>query len=115
MELSNLSINSPQVKDYFSGKGTYVPTGELLYIHTHPLIQPNFLADLEQFINQTAAYMVARNMAGKPVERFTIMATKLGRTLPDLNASNAAQALDVLREIYRLCTKVTGTPGPLAP
>ena len=115
MEPSNLSIRSPQIRAYFEGKGTYVPVGELLYLHTHPLVKPNFLADLEMFINQTSEYLVARNMSGKPVERLTVMATKLGRLLPDLNKDNAEQALDVLRDVYRLCSRLTGTLGPLAP
>lgn len=115
MEPSNLSIRSPQIRAYFEGKGVYIPTGELLYIHTHPLIKPNFLADLEMFVNQTSEYLVFSKMSGKPVERLAIMATKLGRMLPDLNKDNAEQALDVLRDVYRLCSKLTGTPGPLAP
>ena len=111
--LSNLGITSPKIKAYFNGDDKYVPTSELLYIHTHPLVQPNFLADIEGFINLTAEHMVQKTMTGKPVERFTILATKLGRLLSKLDKDSAAEVLDVLRDIYRLCAKVTGTPGPL--
>lgn len=114
MEIADLSLDNPRIRKYFSGDDSYVPTSELLYVHTHPLVQPNFLSDIERIVNTTALHMSERSMTGKPVERFTIMAAKLGRLLPDLTKDNAAQALGVLRDIHRLCLQVTGTPGPRA-
>lgn len=112
METPDLSLESPKIRAYFTGSDKYVPVSELLYVHTHPLLKPNFLDDIERIINTTAQIMQEKAMTGKPVERFTIMAAKLGRLLPDLNRDNAAQALDVLRDIYRLCLQITGMPGP---
>lgn len=114
MEIQSLSLSSPKIKAFFEGSDKYVPTSELLYVHSHPLLRPNFLDEIEALINQTATTMQEKAMTGKPVERLTIMATKLGRLLPDLNRSNAPQALDVLRDIYRLCLQITGKPAPQA-
>lgn len=81
---------------------------ELLYLHTHPLVQPNFLGQVESLINQAADVMEQKSMTGKPVERLTILTTKLGRKLPDVTKENAPEILDIVRDIYKLCCKLTG-------
>lgn len=114
MEIADLSLDSPRIRQYFAGDDSYVPTSELLYVHTHPLVQPNFVADIERIVNTTAIYLMGRGMTGKPVERFTELAVRLGSLLPDLNKENAAEALGTLRDVYSLCLKITGTPAPRA-
>lgn len=111
MEIADLSLEGPGIRKYFSGDDSYIPISELLYVHTHPLVQPNFVADIERIVNSTAVYLMGRGMSGKPVERFTELAVRLGGLLPDLNRENAAEALEALRDVYLLCLKITGTPG----
>ena len=112
METVNLSLTAPRIAAYFKGDNSYLPTSELLYVHTHPLVEPNFLAEIESVVSITADDMARRNVTGKPVERFAEMAQRLGKLLPDLTQDNAAEALETLRDIYTLCKKITGIRPP---
>ena len=47
-------------------------------------------------------------MTGKPVDRLVTLTSKLGRRLPYITNENAPEILDILRDIYRLCCKLTG-------
>ena len=104
----DLSFANPDIQDYFNAKSETPPVSELLYLHTHPLIQPNFLGQIEELINVTGDMMEQKAMTGKPIERLTILTTKLGRKLPGITKENAPEILDIIRDIYRLCCKLTG-------
>jgi hypothetical protein len=106
--LADLSFTNLQIKRYFEGSNEYVPVSELLYVHSHPLVRPNFLAQIESLINQTAQVMVEKKTTGAPVEKFTKLAQDLGRQLPNLTTKNAPQVLETLRQIYQLCRIITG-------
>lgn len=106
--LADFSLSNIQISHYFSGSDAYTPTSELLYVHSHPLVRPNFLAEIEVLINQASEVMVQRKMTGAPVEKFTKLAQSLGSQLPELNDKNAAAVLGTLREIYWLCKTVIG-------
>ena len=96
------------IKQYFDGADIYVPVAELLYIHQHPLVRPNFLSELESFINQTSAYMKEKNMKGAIATKFVAQTTLFGSQLPTLTKDNAAIVLAALREIYKLCVSIKG-------
>ncbi len=105
----SLSLSHPNISDYFNSKpGAHVPVSELLYIHSHPLVSPNFLVEIEELINETSEFMQKRNMRGGPVVRLTKLAESLGKQLPLETEESAAEALKVLRQIYQLCLKITG-------
>lgn len=108
---TSFSFSNDNIHNYFAGDDSYIPVGEFLHVHNHPLTPDNFVAQIESEINLTAEYMQARNMSGKPVERLTIMTAKLGRLLPINDRTSAAKALEVLRDIYRLCLQITGKPA----
>lgn len=106
--LADFSLTNPQIKRYFEGSDEYVPVSELLYVHTHPLIRPNFLADIESLINQTTHVMVEKKMEGAPAEKFVKLAQDLGKQLPELTRENGPKVLSTLRKIYKLCKAITG-------
>lgn len=105
--IQDFSFNNPLIRDYFEGQGHYAPVPELMYIHSHPLIHPNFLSDIEALVNHTAQVLEEKNMKSGPVNRFVHLAQSLGKLLPILSESNASEALIVLREIYQFCRKLT--------
>lgn len=111
--LSDFSFNNPLIRQYFDGSDSYLPTGELLYIHQHPLVKPNFLDQLESFINLTAKDMADRNMKGTIVDKFVEQTTVIGSNLPALTKQNAAMVLAALREIYKLCVSIRGPMFPV--
>lgn len=104
--LVDMSFKNEQIKGYFNGSDVYVPSSELIYVHTHPLINPNFLSEIEVLIHEATEKMVALNMRGAVVKKFTDLTIKLGRELPDLTDKNAASTLGTLREVYKLCKYV---------
>lgn len=106
--LTDFSFTNTQIKEFFEGSNSYIPVSELLYVHSHPLIKPNFLAEIESLINITGEIMVQKKMSGAPVKKFTSLAQDLGRELPELTEDNAVSVLGTLRDIYKLCTTITG-------
>lgn len=104
MALADFSFTNTQIKKYFEGSDAYIPVSELLYIHTHPLVKPNFLDEIEALINKTSAWMVSKNVRGTAVEKITSLAIKLGAELPNLTRENAPIVLTHLRDIYTICT-----------
>jgi hypothetical protein len=106
--LADFSFSNLQIRQYFEGSNEYIPTSELLYVHAHPLVTPNFLAELEALVNQTSQLMSQKNMKGIVVERFVKLAQDLGRQLPSLTKDNAEVVLSTLREVYKMCNAIIG-------
>ncbi|MNK09967.1 hypothetical protein D3C87_279770 [compost metagenome] len=103
MILADFSFNNPQIKEYFNGSDAYIPTSEFMYIHTHPLVKPNFVDHLESMINRTAILVEKRSIRGAVIDKFTDLAIKLGAELPNVTKETAPVVLSHLREIYKLC------------
>ena len=108
MSAIDFSLKNTIISDYFIGKTDDPPIAEFTYIHAHPLIQPNFVSEIELLINETAEYMVQKNMVGKPVNKLFTLAENLGKQLPMDHEDKASEALILLREIYQFCNKLTG-------
>lgn len=105
--ITDFTFNNPFIRDYFLGSDAYVPVPEFLYVHSHPLIRPNFMMEIEVLINNTSEYLQMKNMKGGPVKRFVHLAQSLGAVLPIQDESKASEALRILREIYTFCNKIT--------
>lgn len=106
--ITDFSFNNPLISKYFLGSDDYVPVAEFMYINSHPLIQPNFISQIEVIINETSEYLSRKNMKGGPVSKFVHLAQRLGAVLPAHTEKQAAEALKVLRELYSLCKQITG-------
>jgi hypothetical protein len=106
--ITDFTFNNPFIRDYFLGSDEYVPVPEFLYIHTHPLVKPNFMLEIEETINRTSEYLQMKNMKGTSVTKFLHLAQSLGAVLPIQDESKASEALKILREIYLFCIKITG-------
>lgn len=99
----DLSFTNQQIKGYFEGSGSYVPSSEIVYIHTHPLIKPNFLDEIEAIVNKTAVLIEQKKIRGSVIDRFTKLAINLGVELPGITLESAPAVLSHLRDIYKLC------------
>jgi hypothetical protein len=106
--LTDFTFNNDRIKAYFNGNDAYVPSSELLYLHSHPLIRPNFLTEIEDTIKQTTDLMVKRKMKGPLVDRFTNLVKEYGVEVNNFTELNAPKTLDVLRRIYQLCLGILG-------
>lgn len=108
MSSIDFSLKNTLISDYFKGKTDSQPLAEFTYIHAHPLVQPNFVSEIETLIHLTAEFMVSKNMVGKPVNKLFTLAESLGKLLPMDTEDKASEALGVLREVYQFCNKLTG-------
>lgn len=103
---SDYTFDNQLIQAYFDGDDSYVPQGELIYLHTHPLVKPNFLVQLEQMILDCGKFIKARNITGFPIEELERLGIKLGQLLPNVTYDNAAQVMGVMRELYVLCKNI---------
>lgn len=105
---TDFSFNNPAIKKYFEGDGTYVPTRELMYLHTHPLIKPNFIMEIDNLVIQAGNKLIAKNTPGnsKTVTGLQDLCIKLGTSMTDLDIKSAEEMLIHLRTLFVLCNKI---------
>lgn len=98
------------IKEYFEGDSKNPPVRELLYAHTHPLIRPTFLSEIESMIGvaSEAADRKGISPESKVVSDLILNAQKLGELIPSLDETSAPQCLLILRKIYTTCGKIIG-------
>lgn len=103
----DFSFNNPDIKKYFEGDDSCAPIRELLYLHTHPLVQPNFLIEINNLVIQAGNKLISKNISAtsKMVQDLEDICIKLGQTLPE-DTSSAEKALPHLRDLYNICTKI---------
>jgi hemerythrin len=101
--LINLTLNNAQIKAYFNGSNSYIPTIEFMYLHTHPLVRPSFIDEIEAVITQAAAKVKTKKIVGSIVTRMTEITKDLGVELSSVTEANAPQILNLLREAYKTC------------
>jgi hypothetical protein len=103
----NFSLTNSDIKKYFEGDDSYAPIRELIYLHTHPLIRPNFLIEINNLAVEAGNKLIARNVPNTSSTIATLekLCIKLGQNLPE--STEAAEiALPYLRELYILCNKI---------
>jgi len=103
MALADFSFKNPQILNYFKGSDSYIPSSELIFIHSHPLVKPNFLDEMEAMILRTSQLIDQKSIRGAVIEKLANLAMKFGAELPNINQENAPTILSHLREIYKLC------------
>ena len=101
----DFSFNNSVVKEYFYGTGP-APVSELLYLHTHPLIRPNFLTIIDDRVKEAGKVIVDKKIGGAVVGDFMTLAVALGKHLPSVTEDNAIEVLDILKRILTLSDKV---------
>lgn len=95
------TFNNSLIKKYFEGDNSYVPTGEIIYLHKHPLITPNFMTELSDMIKKAGELMIKHKLAHY-AEKLTNIAIRMGQELPEVNEGNAQTILETMREAYKL-------------
>jgi hypothetical protein len=104
MPINDFSFKNTQIKAYFEGSDKYVPSSELIYIHSHPLVKPNFLDELEALILKTTDLIQKKNIRGSIIDKIGNLTMQFGAELPTISQENAPKILSHLRDIYKLCT-----------
>jgi len=105
---TDFSFNNKNIKKYFEGDSSYIPARELLYIHSHPLIRPNFVYEIDNLVIRAGDKLSSKNIQGtsKWVAELETLCIKLGQSMPDVNIPAPEETLKHLRDIYILCNKI---------
>lgn len=114
MQAVSLGFDNDLIYGFFEGSDSYVPVSELIYVHEHPLVNPNFLSQLEVFINQASviAETGANATSGEDAAALVSAVEALAVTLPDVTNETAPSIMKGLREVYQVCKRITGLQLP---
>jgi hypothetical protein len=94
--------SNTQIRDYFNGSDSYVPSSELMYLHEHPLIHATFLREIEVLVNKSALCISKHRVQGVIIDKFVVLTKNLGTLLDSVNQESAPKILNELREVYKL-------------
>jgi hypothetical protein len=97
----NFSLSNPSIQKYLNGDDSYAPVRELIYLHTHPLVSPNFVAQINEIIFSYADRLTSSNT--EEVATLQKLCVELGSYLPDITDTNAKAILIALRKLYLIC------------
>lgn len=103
----DFTFNNINIKNYFE-TGENPPISELEYLHSHPLVRPNFILQLEDQILRLQERTTMGNPAPKKAtEELIEAAIIIGSVIPHLKDEKAVQAvLEAMRTCYRVCNSL---------
>jgi hypothetical protein len=105
----NYTLTNPKVEAYFKGDDTDPPVSELIYIHSHPMLHPTFLDEVDALLVTTAKHILAKNITGYPIQSLAEIAISIGTKMPTFNEGSAPLILTELRNLYVLCNHIIDT------
>jgi hypothetical protein len=105
---TDFSFSNPSIRKYFDGDDSSAPTRELVYLHSHPLIQPNFVTEINNLVAEAVNKLNAQKVSktSKWVTELEDLCIKLGRTMPEVKISQPEETLVHLRSLHNLCNKI---------
>jgi hypothetical protein len=93
------------IKKFFEGDDSYIPTSELIYLHTHPLVRPNFLTELSEMLTQ-AGKLIQKHKLTHYSDRLMHIALRMGQELPTITEEQAKIILSATRDAYQLSNEL---------
>ena len=110
----DFSQKNPEIKDWLDTGLGVAPIRQFIYLHSHPLVKPNFVTEIEVLVYETGLHMKSKNMVGAAPKRMKTIAENLVKAtevfIVDKSDANALKVLHRLRELYSFCNKVKKTP-----
>ena len=105
----DFTLNNQTIKSFFEGQGN-PPVSELMYLHEHPLLRPNFITEIEDMVKVSGEILEKKGLAGNNAtfNKFAETAITIGSQLPKLTKTNAPIVLGAMKELYNICRKVNG-------
>lgn len=93
------------IRKFLEGDNSYVPISELQYLHTHPLLRPNFITEIDDLAIEVGHKIVEKKLTGKPIERLEEIAIAIGTRMhnPLILDDDAKHILFSLRDLYNHC------------
>ncbi len=108
----DFTFSNSSIKNWFESKdGSTPPTKEFQYLHSHPLVKPNFLVQLEVMILEASRDIQVKNIVGKPISELSNGAVNMAEALNDFMATrdddSAQRCLLAMRRVYKACKFVS--------
>ncbi len=101
---SFLIKDNEQIANFLGGDDSYIPTSEISYLHSRPLIRPNFITEIGDLIDKVGSKVEKAKLSGKPIDDLTSIALELGFAMgKPMDAEVAKQIAFSLRKVYKLC------------
>lgn len=106
--ISFLIKDNEGISKFMEGNDSYIPISELQYLHTHPLLRPNFLTEIDDLIKEVGQKIIDKKISGKPIDELQEHAIDIGILLntPIISEDSGRKILFSLRKIYKLCNKL---------
>lgn len=102
--ISFLIEDNEIIHKFLNGDDSNIPVSEFMYLHTRPLLRPNFLTQIDDLVNKVGRKIVAIKLTGKPIDDLTGMAIRLGQAMDgEITEVRAQLILLTLRDIWKLC------------
>ena len=111
----DFTFKNELIRKYFNGDDSYIPTSELIYIHNHPLVRPNFVTEIDEEVAKLGALIVKHNLRGASVDILIDLGIQIGNGLPDVTTETAPQILQALRQLHRHCCSLIEMLEPKTP
>lgn len=115
----SVGFDNPAIRNYFEGTGDYVPEAETAYALDHPLVTPNFIGEIEVFLNLTLDSIIGTplenvNASSALSDRLNLVVQKFSTAMEtDGGSPKTSSVLPFLKELYAVCKEITGLSLPL--
>jgi hypothetical protein len=104
--MSDFSLTNLKIYNYLSGHSELVPSGELMYLHTH-FVEKNFLSEIEVLINE-AAEVLSRDKTKMVLGlKLQSVAQTYATLMNSISDETSPEIMKCLREIYQICKVIT--------
>ncbi len=100
------SLTNQKVQAYLSGDDSNPPISEFIYLHTHPLIRPNFLNEIEELVIKAGQHIKDKNIKTHHVNRMVNIAISIGTKMPTFDEESAPLILKEIRDLYNICNQI---------
>lgn len=109
MQTSFLLNENENLNNFFNKDSDFVPVAEFMYIHSHPLIRPNFLTEITDKSTEAMEIILDRGIKGKTIEDLERVGVILGENILDVTEEKAKTIMLVLRDLYKLSNTIIKT------
>lgn len=100
--------NNEGIRSFFEGTSeAYIPISEMIYLHTHPLVTPNFITEVMKEVDSLSGYIPTETQ----FTELSNFAISIGTKLPVVDTSNAESILKDLRGVYLLAKSIKASKG----
>lgn len=103
---TDFTFKNKLILSFFNYEEVPAPVREIIYLHEHPLVKPNFIVELIELVEKTNNHLISKKISGHPIDEFTSIAIRIGQQLPKLTEENAPLVLEEFRKLYKICNQI---------